>query len=531
MTSSRHFRWLFIAAFLTMLPGSSAFAHQDIAWGDKAPGLAVFTAAVAALLLLFVLALRLPARISGPRYKSVLYAVSVASGAVGLTVFANIAVIRHDVHLDLTREAVNSPPPQFQSVVAGLDAELSLLYFYNGADANALKAKELLTVAARQYPLLRFRAVDLDKDPATTRAFGVRAYNTAVVTAGDRRVAVENTADLAQIAFAALRVLKKETDVVCMVSGHGESVGEAHPHFTHVESLEGHDRPGANDVLEGAADGLDRLNVALGSLGYSVRTILLATLTAIPADCRVVAEIGPRREYAPGEARLLSDFLARGGRVLAMIDPVFPLGDEFAGLLHDVGLSLDQATVIDPLNHHGTDEEKVAVPYYPPHPITRRIALTIFPHARPITVAAPPDGVSTAILATSSKDSYLRPLSRLQAGDANAPRGPAVLAVALEGRWPRPEAEPGSRFRLVVVGSSNFAGNSYFPYVSNGDLAVGMIRWVADDEARPAAKPQSFSLEQITLTPSQMRNIFVAVEILLPFSVLAFGGLVMWRRR
>ena len=68
------------------------------------------------------------------------------------------------------------------------------------------------------------------------------------------------------------------------------------------------------------------------------------------------------------------------------------------------------AVVIDPLNHFRTDPDKVAVPYYPPHPITERIALTVFPQVRPIRVGSPLAGVTTRILAASSQDSFHRPL-------------------------------------------------------------------------------------------------------------------------
>jgi hypothetical protein len=61
-----------------------------------------------------------------------------------------------------------------------------------------------------------------------------------------------------------------------------------------------------------------------------------------------------------GEAGLLSDYLARGGRLLVMIDPTFPLGPELGGLLRKVGLTSDQAVVIDPLNHYGSEDDKVA---------------------------------------------------------------------------------------------------------------------------------------------------------------------------
>jgi hypothetical protein len=220
-----------------------------------------------------------------------------------------------------------------------------------------------------------------------------------------------------------------------------------------------------------------------------------------------------------------------------MIDPAFPLGEELGALLGKVGLSSERAIVIDPLNHYGADEEKVAIPYYPPHPITDRVALTIFPDARPIRVEAGPAGIKTSILAASSKDSYLRPAPQASDGALSpephaAPHGAAVLAVAVEGRWPDAPVDATKPFRLVLVGDANFAANAYFPYVSNGELAVRMIRWLADDEARPAAKPQTFSpLERITLTRDQMRDIFVMVELILPMSVVLFGGVVWWRRR
>src|SRR5207248_10833171 len=107
-----------------------------------------------------------------------------------------------------------------------------------------------------------------------------------------------------------------------------------------------------------------------------------ATLTRIPEDCALVADIGPRRAYAPGETKLFVDYLGRGGRMLLMIDPGLRIEQEFAGFLGKLGVASEPALIMDPLNHYGTDEIKVAVPYYPPHPITKRVALTIFPDAR-----------------------------------------------------------------------------------------------------------------------------------------------------
>ena len=525
---------IMVLAAIALVFGALGVSHH---WGERGSNLLFFGTWCAAMLMLFALGLQLPLRIAGSRARAMLYNAALAIGAIVVVVLANVAMFRHDVYVDATREAANTPPPQFESVLDGLSSDVSLTYFYNHSDRNAVDAKDLLTVAARQNPHFHFSAVDIDKEPAKARAFGARAYNTAVLETDGRRVVVENTADLAQMAFATLRVLKKNVDVICLINGHGESVpeGPAHFHYSHIETLRGHETPGAGDLLQGDTDGLDRLQLALTTLGYTVRPIALTSLSAVPPDCGVVAEIVPRHAYAPAEAALLSDYLARGGRLLAMIDPEFPLQGAFGDLFGKLGLVSDPAIVIDPLNHSGSDDDKVAVPYYPPHPITRRIAMTIFPNARPIRVGAAPPGVNTTILASSSKDSYLRPVSQATASEPNGPnaqRGAAVLAVAVEGRWPDGAADQAKPFRLVLVGNSNFAANSYFPYVSNGDLAVEMVRWLAEDETRPAAKPQSFNpAQQITLTRDQMRTVFIAVEMLLPLSVMLLGGLVWWKRR
>ncbi len=504
-------------------------------FGPWVSNLLFFTAWTVAVLLLFVLALRLPLRARGSRYGAMIRNGSMAVAALVVGWLANVAVYRHDVHFDLSQEGINTPPPQLASVVDGLNTDVTLTYFYNAGDENALRAKDLLTIAARKNNRFHVAFVDLDNDPATTRAYGVRAYNTAVVQAQDRRVVVENTVDLAQMAYASLRVLRQRSDTVCFVGGHGEGVPDpsTHPHFSHIETLQGHDIPGAGDVLVAQPSGLDQLQLALTTIGYTVRTILPATLTDVPGDCSLVADIGPRQPYAPGEAKVLARYLAGGGRVALMIDPEFPLGGELAGMLAQIGLGSDPDVIIDPLNHYATDDDKVAVPYYPPHPITTRIGLTIFPDARPIGVGRPPSGTAVSVLATTTKDSYRRPV----ASEPEPPEtgtnktGPEILAVAAEGRWPGTQSGQDKPFRLVVVGNSNFASNAYLSFAANGDLAVNMVRWLADDEATPATKTQTYSVPQLVLTREQMRSTFVLVEILLPLTVILIGGIVLWRRR
>jgi ABC-2 type transport system permease protein len=355
----------------------------------------------------------------------------------------------------------------------------------------------------------------------------VRVYNTFVVETEGRRVQVVNSVDLRQVAFAMLRALKQRTETVCFVTGHGEAFDErpAHVHYSHIET--GHEEPGAEDVVVGPAEGLDRLRLALDAFGYAARAVVPAMLEVIPEDCAVVADIGPRRSYAPAEPGVLKRYLARGGRLLLMYDPAFPVGPELEKMLASLGLAVDDAIVIDPVNHYETEQDKIAIPYYPPHPITDRLAMTVLPDARPLRILGAREGIAAMPLFSSSESSWLRLTDGAPQPQGGAKPGAAILAVAVQGRVETAQ----NPFRLVLAGNSSFATNAFFPLVSNGELAVSIVRWLSGDMDTPNISPERYSLPEVTLSHRQMQGVFAVVEILLPLSVALTGVVVWWRRR
>jgi ABC-type uncharacterized transport system len=515
-------RALFEAALFLLALGlgaTAAFGPVDETVADTL----YFGAWCAAMLLIFSLGLRLPlylrgrlARIAGP---------GIVVAAVALALLGNTALYRHDAHFDATVSGRFTPPPELETIAASLKHDVVLTYFYNSKDEDADAAKEALAVVGRRQPRLRVRALDLDTELTTARDYGVKMYNTVVVEAEGRRTQIENTVDLRQVAYAIERVLQRRSQTVCFVIGHGERYAPGHVHYGHREILGG-DESGASGVLEAPPDGLDRLKLAIETIGYSDRAIEPAMLQAIPEDCAVVADLGATSAYAPAEVQELRDYLLRGGHLLLAYDPRFSVSPDLASLLGEAGLAVENGVVVDPLNHYGTDQEQAAVPYYSPHPITEELALTVFPEARPLRLRGPIAGLTAAELVATSKDSYVRPLDP-SIPTEKAP-GPRLLAAAVQGTWPGAGRAP---FRLVLVGNARFADNTFFSYASNGDLAVSMIRWLGEDTATPLLKPEAYSLPEMRLTHRQMQIIFLLVEVLLPLSVMLFGAAVWWRRR
>jgi len=159
----------------------------------------------------------------------------------------------------------------------------------------------------------------------------------------------------------------------------------------------------------------------------------------------------------------------------------------------------------------------------------------------------PPPGVTVAPLFGSSKESYARavppveerqpvrepPADAAATARASTP-GRRLLGVAVEGRWPDAPASagvPARPFRAVIVGDGDFASNSFFPYMSNSELALSMVRWLAREDRAPRIRAGVPLPPLILLTRQQMKTIFLVLEVLLPLSVIAMGTGVWWRRR
>jgi ABC-type uncharacterized transport system involved in gliding motility auxiliary subunit len=220
-----------------------------------------------------------------------------------------------------------------------------------------------------------------------------------------------------------------------------------------------------------------------------------------------------------------------------------------------------QAVVVDPKSHYATDQEMVTVTGYDPHPITRQVSLTFYPGIRALRLVQPAQGIRVVRLISSSGDSYTRPVAPVAqrqlapeplavqeapwehhpmahpehtsgpgAGAPVSQDAPQahVLAAAVEGTL----SESGSRpFRAVLIGDSDFASNSFFPYMANSDLALAMVRWlVREEHATPIASRIPVP-SLILLTTRQMQGIFLVIVVIVPFAVVALGSLVWWRRR
>ena len=481
------------------------------------------SAALVALLVVFAAGLRAPLGHGRGRI-AVRFAGVVA--ALGAVVLANVIVYRHDQHFDLTHEEAFTPAPETREILRNLTQDVELIYFYQAQNPASRAAKQMVEIMGRENPRLHVRTVDPDQQPALASQLGVRMYNAALLMSGGQRIEVIGTEDR-EIALGILRLLRRDTRPLCFLTSHGEYDIDNFEFHTHFEGSHAHRHDAVGmAVVKMEQHGIGRLRRALDKLGYAVRKLNLATAGAVPSDCAALVDANPRTPYAPPEVALLARYLEGGGNLLLLVEPDYALGNEWAALLARTGIRVGDGVVVDPSSHYYTDEQMVAVEKYAVHPSTAGLALSFFPGVRPLEVVAAA-GVRNTVLFSSSPNATVATRSTAASSEKRSSAAARALAIAAEGRL----GDAGQPFRLAVVGDADFASNSFYPYLANADLVLGLTAWLRGEQRGPAMKPPVEVLPTVVMTNSQMQIIFGVCVLLIPGLCAALGVVVWWRRR
>ncbi|HVY61326.1 MAG TPA: Gldg family protein, partial [Planctomycetota bacterium] len=322
-------------------------------------------------------------------------------------------------------------------------------------------------------------------------------------------------------------------------------------------------------------DRLSLLERALKQLGFKVDTFELdlrhgSGKEDLPADCDVLAIAGPRERLEDRVIAKIRAFLARGGRLLVLGEPVMGQRIDRSvyfqdlrldALLKDYGLGFEPARVYD----EGTQTPLGDFSLAPAvagdsarHPITRPLAgsRVIFNVAGPVKVTPPADPASRlsvqAILSTAGGAIAIKDMDALRSPSANPYRvdhiqGPIVLAAVATrpAEAPTPTAAPagetstaaaGGRVttetRIVAVGDASFATDGLAGLSqTNLDFAVNALGWLGarEETIAVASKPPEIIRLRVGEDDDYRIKLLCLVELPLLCAVLGLG--VYWMRR
>ncbi|HTT38490.1 MAG TPA: GldG family protein [Burkholderiales bacterium] len=346
--------------------------------------------------------------------------------------------------------------------------------------------------------------VDPREQPKQTAAANVRSNGELVIEYGKRSEHLSNLTEQ-NMTNLLQRLARSEERAVMYLQGHGEPQLDGRANFD-----------------------LGEFGRQLGNKGFRIQPLNLGTAQEVPQNASVLVIATPRVELLKGEVEKIKRWVEGGGNLLWLIDQE-PLRG-LQPLAESLGLQLTAGVVVDPTAAELRIPPTIALATsYGVHPITENFTMnTAFPFVRQI--GTKPEGSDWHVtrLVEVAQRGWVEtgPLDKeLHYDKDHDVRGPITVAVALE-RKVKDKSQ-----RIVVVGGSEFLSNQYVGLLSNLDLGVNMLNWLAEDEKLITVQPKARVDSELRLGRAGLVSIGVGFLILLPVLFGLTGFMIWWRRR
>ncbi len=467
-------------------------------------------------------------------------------GVVGVLVALAYLSVRFPYRVDMTEARLYSLSEQTITMLERLENPVHIVFFH---DPMMRETVELYELIARQTDKVSVEFYDPMTNPAQARMLGVQFAGTALLQSQNRKLQVHGASET-DIANGILRVSRGATQVACFLDGHGEADPFSLESHDHLEGGAGHAHGMGAKVVVHERHGMAKARNALETMNYQVEKVTLPRSADAFEKCGVLVVAGPKSALQPTEVAAIRDHLSAGGNALFMLDPFVTTGLE--PVIRELGVVPDDDIVIDPASHFWADPSSPAVTDYNRHQVTRELPLTFFPGARslsPTPQRVP--GTSIIPLINSSKSSFGETSpNRAEFNEGKDLPGPATLMVIVnrkpieeqEAAAPRPDSgsssasripalSPASRSRVVVIGDSDFATNSFFHIMGNGNLFLNTVNYLAAQENLIGIEPRTYDIPRVNLTNRQMKGTLFLSIILIPALLAVVGTAVWWKQR
>jgi ABC-type uncharacterized transport system involved in gliding motility auxiliary subunit len=448
--------------------------------------------------------------------------------AIGIFAALNYLGVRQSKRWDLTENQAYSLSEQTIKILRNLDAPVQFTVYDQETGFDRFRPR--LDTYQYESDQVKVEYVDVDRQPGRAKEAEITAYGTVVATYKGREQRFSNTEEQ-DVTNALIKLVSGTEKKVYFTQGHGER-----------ETASSDRMRGYNAVAE-----------ALGRDNFSVATLPLIQQKDVPSDATVVVIAGPTTDFLPPEIDALQRYVAKGGKLLTLLDPPQPGSADLPnllGFLKEWSLELGNDVVVDASGIgqlFGGDATVPVVVNYPPHSITEGFrVMTAFPHARSVKSVEGGTRTPQPILETSAQSWAETDLKSLTTGqvefsEGGDRRGPislgyAVSAPATEAPPPplganaSPDA-PKPETRIVAIGDSDFAGNNALGVQGNLDLFLNTVNWLAQQEDLIAIRPREAQDRRLSLTADDQTRLMWLSLFIIPGMMFAAGVYTWWKRR
>ncbi|WKZ42190.1 MAG: Gldg family protein [Anaerolineales bacterium] len=420
---------------------------------------------------------------------------------IGVIFVANYIVFNNPKSWDWTEDKSNTLASETMDILSALPAKVTATAFYSSSLDRSTAEDLLIKFKTNSGGNFDYQFVNPDLDPIAAREAGITGDGKILLQMGEAKE-IASFASETELARTMIRLISPESRTVYFLQGHGEAALSA-----------------------GSERSFTIAKSTLESKNYVVDTLNLLSQSSIPKDADVIIVAGPQKPLTAQEVNLLKDFVAAGGSLIVMQDPI-PFtefgnaADPLANYLEsDWGITLNDDFIFDFASQQPLNAISAGIT---PHPITQNLSINyavIMPQARSISVT-PSESmeiVATPLMFTSDNSwgetSYDETAEQYQYDEGVDNLGPLYLAAVGENTV--------TSGRVVVFGNSLFVIDGNFDVYGNGNMFINSVDWAAEQE------------DQLTLTtrPATQRTFVppsqIVFIILVLVSVIVLPGMVI----
>ena len=429
---------------------------------------------------------------------------------IGILIIVNFFIYNNNVSWDLTEDKVNTLSTESLTILQDLQVPVYAQAFYS-SNTNPDTADALLSNFKRNSNgMFDYEFIDPYQNPVVANQAGITRDQTVVLSSGEQSDELSYLSE-ENLLNSIVKLQNPETTVVYVLTGHGE-----------------------DNFFESSDFSMINLREALEAKNYAIEPLNLVSTPVIPADARAIIIAAPQILLDQSEVELIGNYLDNGGSLVLFSEPPFltqvdtaetdPLWDYLRtnwGVVMSNNLAIDLS--IDPVELAVADQ-------YAQHAITDKVQdyITFYPTAHSVGSELVTGVTATDLVLTSSQSWAETDVNAIMDGqvsfDETDTIGPVNLATAFE------NASTGGR--VVVVGDSDFASDTYIQAYGNRDLAVSIVDWASSNE-NLISLTTAETTTRVLVPPTKGAQLAIILGGLvgLPLLIAAIGIIIGIRRK
>jgi ABC-2 type transport system permease protein len=444
-----------------------------------------------------------------------------------ILVVINLVADQLPVKFDLSENKMYSLSAQTTKIVKKLKQPVTIYTLAPTGQSNQSLA-EILKKYRDCSTKIVLKTVDPNKNPGFIKQFGAAGVTpeqgSLIVVAG-RKHKVIQASDMVNYSFneqtgqqqaVSLAVEQRVTAALLLTAGNqGTPV---------VYQTQGHGE------IELASNVTNQLQLA----NYELKNVSLIT-QPLPGDAAAIFINAPQQDLTADETAKLRRFLAKGGRLLCLIDYTEQALPNLNALLSSYGIAVQPQIVIEgDSSQHLTNNPLFLLPAMEDHQILKSLQTSqtpiLFPGSQSIKTLDLKKKTTTIepLLTTSAKAwAKVNVNSLNEHKAATDPAGPFNVAVAVTDQ--PTSGAPGAK--LIVAGNAQFL-NPQFTVRIPGNLSflTNSLSWLLGRKDALSIQPKSLLSYSLRLNETQALLYITLVVAVIPLGIL-ITGLIVWLRR